>query len=429
MVGGEIDAHTGLPAYREVIVTVPRQSGKTTLVLAWEVQRSIGWTHLGPQRTAYSAQTGNDARKKLIEDQVPLLEPRKKVLGIRRILRGMGNEAVEFVTGSRIVLLASAEDSGHGKTIDLGVKDEFFADYDDRRDQALVPAMATRKFAQVLTTSTMGTEESVPLNRTVQRGRRAVEAGKRSGIAYFEWSASEDADADDPGVWRRCMPALGLTISEEVVRHARDTLPDGEFRRAFLNVPTKAEDRVIPGPVWDLVNSPVAKPGDPVVFAIDCNPERSAAALGVSDMLEVPTAELIAHQAGVGWLVDKTVEVSKRAGDRPVAVDMGGPAASFVPELERRGVTVIKAQTREVVEATAGFFDRVIEQRIKVRRHPALDTAVAAAAKRQVGDAWLWARKSTQADVCPLVGITLAVWGASAAEEPVPEPFMVVTTM
>ena len=40
------------------------------------------------------------------------------------------------------------------------------------------------------------------------------------------------------------MPALGLTITEAVVVHARATLPDGEFRRAFLNQPTKADERV-----------------------------------------------------------------------------------------------------------------------------------------------------------------------------------------
>ena len=34
-VGLELDPESGLPAYREIVVTVPRQSGKTTLVLGW----------------------------------------------------------------------------------------------------------------------------------------------------------------------------------------------------------------------------------------------------------------------------------------------------------------------------------------------------------------------------------------------------------
>ncbi|MGH7358528.1 MAG: LAGLIDADG family homing endonuclease, partial [Candidatus Rokuibacteriota bacterium] len=210
----------------------------TTLVLGWELQRALGWG--SPQRVVYSAQSGNDARKKLIDDQVPILEPRARKLGIRRILRGMGNEAVEFVNGSRISLLASTDDSGHGKTLDLGVKDELFADGDERRDQSMVPAMATRAAAQILTLSTMGTDDSVALNRAVDRGRAAVDEGARTGVAYFEWSAGVDDDPDDPATWWACMPALGHTITEDVVAHASGVMLDGEFRRAFLTQRTRA---------------------------------------------------------------------------------------------------------------------------------------------------------------------------------------------
>src|ERR1035437_7994862 len=62
-VGLELLPGTMLPAYREVIVTVPRQSGKTSLVLAIEFQRALGWSEL--QRIAYSAQNGVEARRKL----------------------------------------------------------------------------------------------------------------------------------------------------------------------------------------------------------------------------------------------------------------------------------------------------------------------------------------------------------------------------
>src|SRR6266487_2151200 len=95
-VGGELMVLPNgrvVPAYREVIVTVPRQSGKTTVVLSWMIQRAHGWG--SPQRMAYTAQTGNDARKKLVEDWVPLLRPRLAKLGIRRIFQGMGNEGID----------------------------------------------------------------------------------------------------------------------------------------------------------------------------------------------------------------------------------------------------------------------------------------------------------------------------------------------
>jgi hypothetical protein len=403
-VGGELDPDTGLPAYREVIVTVPRQSGKTTLVLGWEIQRAHGWG--SAQRIVYSAQTGNDARKKLIEDQVPILEPRRHRLGIRRILRGMGNEAVEFANGSRITLLASTADSGHGKTIDLGVKDELFADFDDRRDQAMIPAMATRAAGQVLTASTMGTDESVPLNRAVDRGRLAVAEGVRSGIAYFEWSADADEDPDDPETWRRCMPALGRTITERVVVHARATLTDGEFRRAFLNQQTKAEDRVIPGTAWNAICGEQVSPQDPLVFSLDVNPERSAAAIVAAS---AGVAELVEYRLATGWIIGRAKELAERHGSRWV-VDGGGPAGSMIADLERAGLKVHAVSAREMIDACGQFYDSVMEGKVQIRRHSKLDEAVAGAAKRQVGDAWAWTRKNATTDVCPLVAATLALW-------------------
>lgn len=411
-VGGEIDPITGLPAYREVIVTIHRQSGKTTLDLSWEVQRALGWDT--PQRIAYSAQTGNDARKKLIDDQVPTLYRYRRVLGIARILRGMGNEAIEFTNGSRIVLLASAEDSGHGKTIDLGVRDEFFADYDNRRDQALIPAMATKPAAQVLTTSTMGTEDSIPLNRAVDRGRLAVDLGQRTGIAYFEWSADPDADPQDPATWWSCMPALGYTITPEVVAHAQMSLPEGEFARAFLNLKTKGGERVIPIEYWVAARSDTASPSEPLTFAIDINPERSAGAIVAASPR---VAELVEFRNTIGWITPRAVELNQRTLGATWVIDSSGPAASMISELQKAGLKVVPAAARDLVVACGQFQTGVLEGTIKFRPHARLDEAAAGATKRVIGDAWAWTRKNAASDICPLVAMTLALWGAGEAEE------------
>jgi hypothetical protein len=50
-----------------------------------------------------------------------------------------------------------------------------------------------------------------------ERGREQVEMGIREGLAYFEWSAPEDADPRGFGV-AECMPALGFTITEAAIR-------------------------------------------------------------------------------------------------------------------------------------------------------------------------------------------------------------------
>ncbi len=409
----------GRPAYREVTVTVPRQSGKTTLVLSWEIQRALGWTQLlgAPQRIAYSAQTGKDAREKLLDDQWPLLTPHRRLFGIDRPIRTNGSEAIIWKNGSRLILLASGSDSGHGKTLDLGVKDELFADVDFRRDQALNPAMATRAHAQILTASTMGTLESIPLNSAVEAGRAAVDAGQGSGVAYFEWSAHPDNDPADPETWWRCMPALGRTISLEVVQHAFQTLPLGEFRRAYTNVMTDAEERVIPKAVWDAVCvADVEAVGE--LFAVDMNHERSAG--GIVAIGAGPVVEVVDYRPGTAWLIDRCVELSESYGAAPFAVDKTGPAGVFIDELTRRGVKVVETDAINLTRACGAFYDRVFESQITIRTNSDLDRAVAGAEKRPVGDSWVWTRKNSKLDISLLVAASIGVWALLGQTESAP---------
>lgn len=397
----------GRPAYREIVVTVPRQSGKTTLTLALEVQRALAWDV--PQRIAYTAQTGADARKKLLDDQVPILMGSPLRKAVARVHRAQGNESITFTGGSRIDVLASSESAGHGKTLDLGVIDEAFADIDDRREQAILPAMATRANAQIVVVSTAGTETSAYLRRKVESGRSAVGAGADTGIAYFEWCAEEDADPDDPATWWSCMPALGHTISEDVVRHARQTMSDGDFRRSMLNQWTVTTERLIPATVWDAACRPDAAPDGKLFFALDVNPERSAAAIAVAG--QAGGVEVIEHRAGVGWCVQRVAEIAAAHGGT-VTVDARGPASSLVPDLEQAGVRLVLVQPGEVASSCMSFFDALADGTVAVRRHPGLDAAAAAVTRQVSGDSWRWARRDGS-DITPLMAVTLAAWSAT----------------
>jgi hypothetical protein len=208
------------------------------------------------------------------------------------------------------------------------------------------------------------------------------------------------------------MPALGHTVTEEVIRHARMSMTDGEFRRAFLNQLTKSDERVLPAKAWEAVVSPSAAPSGQLVFSVDVNPERTAASIVAASGGDVPVAELVEFRAGTGWVVGRAAELSDRHGGTWV-VDGSGPAGSLINELEAAGLRVHPVTARELIEACAGLYDRVVEGRVRFRKHPRLDEAAAGAAKRSVGDAWAWTRKSASADICPLVAATLAVWGVS----------------
>lgn len=399
-VAGELD-ESGLPAYRELTVTVPRQSGKTVIQFAIAVDRCINWPT--PQRVVYTAQTGWDARRKMLDDVAPVLLRSQVAPAIAKVTRGAGNESVIFRNGSRIDVMASNEEAGHGRTLDLAIIDEAFADTDMRREQAVLPAMATRPEAQVLIFSTAGTQSSVLLARKVELGRAAVRAGSRVGTAYFEWSADDAADIDDPATWYSCMPALGHTISEGVVRHARSTMQEGEFRRAYCNQWTETEERVIPAEAWRAVCVHGAQ-ADPrkARFAIDARSDRTASCITVSDG---ETVELVGTGKGVAWVADWfAADESRRA--REVVVDGRGPVANVADDLERSGCKVRRVDTTQVSKACASFFDAVADMKVTVRADEMLDKAASQAVRRASGDSWRWHRDYFGGDI--LTALSLA---------------------
>lgn len=391
------------PAYREIVVTVPRQSGKTALVLAWEIHRALAWG--SAQAIAYTAQTGFDARRKLMDDQVPALQNSALAPAIKRIYTANGNESIIFKNGSRIQVLPSTPTAGHGKTLSLAVIDEAFADYEGIREAALLPAMATKRDAQIITVSTAGTSESMFLRRKIDAGRQAIKHGVLNGIAYFEWSADPDDDPLDPLTWARCMPALNNTIDTSAIDHALATMTLSDFRRSYLNTWTSQDDRLIPEKVWFACNSAKIAPAGRLSFGLDVQLDRSSASIVVAD--EQGRIEVIESRPGVAWISQRCLEIGRR-WKAPIIVDGYSPAGALVEPLQNLGVNVVKYRTQDVVSACNLIYDAILDKSVKVKTSSVLDDAILNAKKRQLGQSWLWARVNTEADLTPLYAMTLA---------------------
>lgn len=460
-VGGEINPLTGLPAYREVRVTVPRQSGKTTLFLSWQINRCVSrrWAH--PQRSVFTAQTGKDARDKWIDELFPLIRNSaiKQLVNVKgsriEINEGMGNESIRFKTGSLIRLLSTATTSGHSKTLHQAVMDEVWHDTDDRREQGLRPAMITVADAQLLVCSTAGTDASVILNRKVETGRAAVVADRGTGVAYFEWSAPDWWDPFDEDSYYGFMPALcpnppcrcagdgswhHTITSIEVIRGEREDMELAEFKRAYGNVKASSKDgdwQHISEAQWGDASDPVSTALDPVAFSVDVTPERhraSIAAVGARADGHLHGV-VVDHRDGTDWVVGRLVELVLKW--RPCAVSLVGTSAAFtlhadlVAKLSEAGSRLeVKVMTNR--ELAAGFGMTVdaicarVDQsgrRLRWRTDlfgAELTAAVKGAVKREIGEGSAWDRSSSSVDISPLVALTNAVYTFVSTAVPPP---------
>lgn len=410
----EIDPETGRLAYRELVLTVPRQSGKTTLILALAVHRAIGFGQ--PQRITYTAQTRQDARNKWEDDHVKALD-RSLFHGEYRVRKTNGNEAILWRNGSMHGISATTEKAGHGATLDMGFIDEAFAQVDARVEQAMRPAMITRPQPQLVITSTAGTPSSVYLNGKVDRGRERVVSDPQRGTCYMEWSAPDGADLSDPDTWRACMPALGHTVTEDAIRAEFDSMERAEFARAYGNRRAEADayDPVIPAPIWESSGDTGSRIMDPVAFAVDVCPDRSHSAIAVAGSREDERThvEVVEYRPGTGWIPQRMAELASRWSPRSVVIDGGGPAASLIPALEELDIPLDVSGARDMANACGMFYDAALADQLRHVHQAPLTEALLAAQKRPLGDAWAWSRKGSTVDISPLVAATLAVWGHS----------------
>lgn len=410
----EVDPDTGLLAYREVDLTVPRQSGKTSLLLAVMVHRALGFGQR--QKIVYTAQTRNDARKKWEDDHLSVLDasPLRVMYEVRKT---NGNEAIKWSNGSMHGITSSTEKAGHGATLDLAVLDEAFAHEDARLEQGLSPTMITRPQPQLWVPSTAGTKRSAYLRQKVDTGRVRAELGLTESVAYFEWSAPAEADPADPATWRDCMPALGHTINEAAIRAEFDRMPLAEYRRAYLNQwPDDAPDewQVIGRDPWMALVDMDSQPSGSLAFAVDMTPDRSYTAIGVAGqradgLLHVEVAE---HQRGAGWVVERVKAMRDRWRPCAIVVDGAGPAGSLIAPLEAAGIEVVKPTARDVMQSCGQFYDAVMDSKsLRHRDQAPLNSALSGAAQRPLGDGWAWNRKGLSVDISPLVAVTNAAWG------------------
>ena len=399
--------------YRTVVFTVPRQGTKTTTT---RVLRT--WWGLGRERNLIvgTAQSGLDARIKWLdamEDLEALPWFRSRMAHPPR--RANGSEMVKWRTGTRDRPVSPTPKKGHGDTLDLGIIDEAWSFTDESVVTAMRPAMMTRD-SQLWIVSTAGTETSVLLRRHVEMGRRAVAAGEQSALAYFEWSAADDAEPDDPETWWSCIPTLGLTVTEARIRDDKATLKPEDFERSYLNRwVDRGVETVIPWGAWLVANSADAAPQDPLWLGCDIAPERDFAtitAAGVDVSGTKVAVELLEARGGTEWLAPRIEELRARHDVAGVIIDGTGPAAGLGEDLTEVPDLL---PSRELVVACGAFYDAIVAATVVVRPSSVLTTAVRAAVKLGSGDGgFRWGRKRSRGDITALMGATMAYWRARA---------------
>jgi hypothetical protein len=424
-VGGE-RLPDGRPAYPVVVVSVPRQAGKSALGHAVCVE---GMTARPDARVWSTAQTRNAARDRWMDGARAM--KRSAAFGPVTDLRlANGSESIGLPNGGLWRPFAPLPDALHGETTTRVMLDEGWA-FDRVRGtellQAIIPTGATVPEFQLWIVSAAGDDDSEFLADLLAGADAAAVTG--AGIAVIAWQAVGAATA--PDIVQAVIdahPAVGHTMTGDAVRAAREAMPnDAEFLRAFGNVFTATASGLFVAadtdPLWiDAAGAPTQFGA--LALAVDVAPDRSTATIsaawsapGVGD-----TGAIIGHGAGTGWVVAAAAGLTRRYGV-PVAVDPIGPGAGLADDLRRAGVPIRVLTTREVTTAAVDLLEAVKGGTIRLYRDDALAASLAVAGRRQVGrDAWAFDRRGGAGDITPVVSLANAV---SGLRRPAPMPYLI----
>lgn len=406
----------GQYAAETVAMSIPRQAGKTFLVGVFAVCYCLAH----PDTTVAWTAHHNKVMLETFSSLSQIVGQARVEPHVKKVFRGAEDRSIRFTNGSRIVMASRESGSLRGVTnVGVLVLDEAQI----LSENALSDMLPTQNVAKNALTLMMGTppRPKDPGEVFTQQRDNALAAVKRGEplelAAWIEFGADPDADTDDMAQLRQANPSYPKRTPLRAIRKLRRSLSEEHFRREALGIwDDKSTPAVIPPGVWADCLDAESRALTRLVLAIDVNPERTRSSVGLAGLREDGLVHVeVDHCAeGVDWVVEWVAARCERNPIVGVVIDAKSPAASLQADFRARGVKIVTTNTDDMANACAGFFDDAASGALRHIGQEQLTRALNDARKRSIGDRWAWNRKTQDADITPVVAVTLAHWGVGS---------------
>lgn len=391
-------------------MSVPRQSGKTyllgamTFAMCVQARTTVIWT---AHRTRTAAETFKSMQGFAARSEI---SPH-----VKGIVRGAGNEAVEFVNGSRILFGARERGFGRGFAgIDVLIFDEAQILTESAMDD-MVPATNAAPNPLIVMAGTPPKPTDPGEVFTVLR-QEALD-GESSDIGWVEIAAEPGSDPLDRSQWPKMNPSYPARTSERAIMRMYKVLSEDSFRREAQGIwdEVSAHRPLVTLAHWkEMADVGPLDDVAPDALGVDMSHGRDISVAGC--WVEGENAHIEQVWAGTdpGAVLDW---ITERAGRRiPVVIDAASPAASLGPELRARKCNVVQTTAGTMAAACGLLENRIVTNTLTHGAQKPVTDAIMAARKRPIRDAGGWGldRRDPDSAIYPIVAATLALFGATS---------------
>lgn len=417
----EIDPATGKLRWRQYLVMLPRQTGKTHAISAL----AILWLLWRASSLVISVASTVEQARILHRRALDLVRANPS-LG-KRFKRANESRGIVSTNGSSYEVRSANGNVLQGLAVGLGIVDEVHIVKADLWN-ALLNGTGGRDDAMVVGISTAGDDSSELLHHLIEEGQ----AGR---IGLLWWRASTDVvPADDAALGALLLeanPSLaeGLAPLDNAIQDAR-TLPAPDVVRYKLNRHTGVVDNFVPVSIWQMgAQACEDAPGRGIVYALDRSPGWEYATLTAS--WKRPEGgiwtEVVASvvKPSPGSLVELCAKYAGRGDARSFVMDnyslkqVGG-------ELKLRGVQVHLASLADVSAASALFYANTLQRKIHHPGDPLLTMQLPGAKRKNVpgSEAFRVARSSGALAIDAVMATVLGCYFAETLPDLAPQLYI-----
>lgn len=409
------EALAGRLRYRQIVVSLGRQNGKSTLTQALALYGLLMHEN-GP--TVIGLASSLDQAKIVYTRALYSVMANKWLK--KRFKKATEHRGIHLADGSGTYMVKAAKESAvQGISVSLGIIDELHI-IPEGLFSALTLGTSTRKDGLVVGITTAGDENSKTLIDLYKTGQKAVDQDPEfERFGFFCWEAPDQLQIDDPKAIYAANPAVaaGRVPIERVLSDVR-TIPEHEARRYRLNqFINGGANSWLPNELLKKATGTGVSNMSGAVFAVDRTKNWEYATIAVANQNgDITETEIVASIVNPTEeiLFNEIVRLATKFSARAIVADEQ-QFPNMAKRLRETGLPFWRLYTKEVSAACSTVYAMFSNNTIRHAGDPLLLKQSPGGVTKYSGESWLISRRDSIGDIDALMATLFAIYVSTIA--------------